>query len=327
MNRSRACNRYGGGGHSEQGWGRALVILVCAWVAAPAAARAVDLIPYDLEVCEIDEDEMQVRYRIGQAEEPSPSVMTFTLNQTVVDQFLATQIDPKTVWWWRPRPVGPPFCGLYPPPPGTCTGNCATCDIITYKGGKFVVTFTCSVNQFGCGCWPDQVLSNVKPKQMAAGNITVTIDLDVFSAVPESDESNNTISLMVDALAMSPCPTGACCAPDGACTGGTYQALCEAAGGKYGGDGSVCASAGCALLGACCTDFEGCVPLTSPGECECIEGMFLGAGVPCDADNDGIDDACVQGIPAASPRSLGLMAVLVSAAGMMIYRKRRPRAA
>jgi hypothetical protein len=83
-----------------------------------------------------------------------------------------------------------------------------------------------------------------------------------------------------------PCPpdvrVGACCFSDGSC-----QVLdadgCDAAGGDYRGDDTVCDPNPCmAATGACCID--GVCSVLSQTDCESAGGDYQGDNVPCESD-------------------------------------------
>ncbi|MHC5114922.1 MAG: M12 family metallo-peptidase, partial [Planctomycetota bacterium] len=85
----------------------------------------------------------------------------------------------------------------------------------------------------------------------------------------------------------SPCgspprPVGACCVGAN-CAADTPQSECEAAGGVFQGDGTVCAPDTCTpALGGCCIECT-CFS-TSPTNCAALGGTYAGDGVSCTAE-------------------------------------------
>ncbi|MEW5795209.1 MAG: hypothetical protein AB1772_02500 [Candidatus Zixiibacteriota bacterium] len=101
---------------------------------------------------------------------------------------------------------------------------------------------------------------------------------------------------------------GACCLPNGTCMV-TLQSLCQAAGGLYLGNGSVClgdsdgdgfddACEQPTKRGACCWSDGTCTVVTQ-AKCLTGGGVYQGDGVPCqgDLDGNGVDDACERPDP------------------------------
>jgi hypothetical protein len=75
-------------------------------------------------------------------------------------------------------------------------------------------------------------------------------------------------------------PTGACCLPDGSCQIELVDD-CNALGGSFQGDQSICQQVNCPQPpGACCFDTGGCLDLT-PANCTAAGGFFQGAGTLC----------------------------------------------
>lgn len=90
------------------------------------------------------------------------------------------------------------------------------------------------------------------------------------------------------------CPTGACCLPNGSCSGGITAAECQALGGNFKGAGTTCAGVSCPPpLGACCLASGGCL-LLSQADCGIIpSSSWAGPGTNClDGNSNGKADAC-----------------------------------
>ncbi len=79
-----------------------------------------------------------------------------------------------------------------------------------------------------------------------------------------------------------PGQTGACCAPDGACSLVT-EAACLASGGAYAGAGVSCFAADCPKAGACCLPDGSCMRLDEAGGADCIAmgGVYGGDDTNC----------------------------------------------
>jgi len=99
-----------------------------------------------------------------------------------------------------------------------------------------------------------------------------------------------------------PVATGACCLPSGRCVV-TTGARCDREGGRYAGDGTLCAAVVCAPapVGACCLPSGRC-EVTTARRCEEAGGRFAGVNTtcgevecrrpacPCDWNRDGVLD-------------------------------------
>ena len=90
---------------------------------------------------------------------------------------------------------------------------------------------------------------------------------DEFKGTPESPENWSLTTV------------GACCLPDGTCTGST-EAQCDAAGGLYQGDATDCAAADCPSVGACCFEDGTCTDGTE-AQCDTAGGAYQGDGTDC----------------------------------------------
>ncbi len=91
--------------------------------------------------------------------------------------------------------------------------------------------------------------------------------LTLFACIPTSTQAG--------------APTGACCSPTGVCLV-TTEAVCDAGGREYQGDGTTCDPNPCeALTGACCFPDFSCLILEID-ECAAAWGIFAGDGVPCE---------------------------------------------
>ena len=75
--------------------------------------------------------------------------------------------------------------------------------------------------------------------------------------------------------------TGACCMPNGGCSNDTSMADCEAVGGAYQGDDSICSNSDC--LGACCFGTV-CAADTTGSECDGLGGTWYGPITSCEID-------------------------------------------
>ncbi|MFQ5424101.1 MAG: hypothetical protein ACE5F9_08980, partial [Phycisphaerae bacterium] len=77
-----------------------------------------------------------------------------------------------------------------------------------------------------------------------------------------------------------PQPTGACCVASGTCTVDT-QANCNAAGGTYQGDGTVCTPNPCPQpTGACCVASGTCT-VDTQANCNAAGGAYMGDNTAC----------------------------------------------
>jgi hypothetical protein len=86
--------------------------------------------------------------------------------------------------------------------------------------------------------------------------------------------------------------TGACCLTDGNCLENQTLVDCQALGGAYQGDNSLCTPNPCAT-GACCLADTSCIEDISMGDCEAQGGEYQGDGSTCplnpfDITGDGI---------------------------------------
>jgi len=88
-------------------------------------------------------------------------------------------------------------------------------------------------------------------------------------------------------------PSGACCLPDGSCTGPVSPEACQAFGGNFQGNGSSCASVDCPdPIGACCFATGFCLALTE-ADCTMAGAAWKGPGTGCaDGNGNGTADAC-----------------------------------
>ncbi|MHC5005574.1 MAG: hypothetical protein ACYTJ0_20935, partial [Planctomycetota bacterium] len=80
------------------------------------------------------------------------------------------------------------------------------------------------------------------------------------------------------------CPIliGACCFPDGSCSGGELESDCTKAGGDFQGGGSDCKTTECPILiGACCFDDGSCTDGQLEDDCTTAGGDFQGGGSEC----------------------------------------------
>ena len=94
-------------------------------------------------------------------------------------------------------------------------------------------------------------------------------------------------------------PTGACCLPNGNCSGGVSPSACAALGGNYQGNGSICGSVSCPLpMGAACFPNGFCLLMTQ-ADAVASGASWQGMGTTCaDSNGNGTADACEsQGIP------------------------------
>ncbi|MGB3093420.1 MAG: FlgD immunoglobulin-like domain containing protein [Candidatus Zixiibacteriota bacterium] len=78
-------------------------------------------------------------------------------------------------------------------------------------------------------------------------------------------------------------PQGACCYPDGTCANEQYQAQCEAEGGTYMGDLTICVQVECEpqAQGACCYPDGSCVDDQYQAQCETDGGTYMGDLTSC----------------------------------------------
>jgi hypothetical protein len=105
-------------------------------------------------------------------------------------------------------------------------------------------------------------------------------------------------------------PVGACCLSDGTCDSRT-AAECQAAGGLFRGNGTVCSTANCpAPVGACCLSNGNCLSLRA-GDCSLIGGQWQGAGSACNGALCPIgaaclpDGSCIAGVTELEAEMLG----------------------
>ncbi len=86
-------------------------------------------------------------------------------------------------------------------------------------------------------------------------------------------------------------PKGACCLPDGACTGDQVSPdACAAQNGTFQGHGSTCAGSDCRIKGSCC--LAGACTEQASEDCSLAGGTYGGDHTTCGADTDG------DGVPA-----------------------------
>lgn len=88
-------------------------------------------------------------------------------------------------------------------------------------------------------------------------------------------------------------PKGACCLPNGTCTGDQVTpSACAAQNGVFQGNGSTCATSDCRIKGACCV--AGSCSAQTAGDCATAGGAYGGDNTTCtgDADTDGVPDSC-----------------------------------
>lgn len=294
----------------------------------PVRAFSIDLRPANLNFCAIDATSMEITYTIATDDVAGLEEVSFTTRIRIVDG-LGAIIDDDQNDKLGCLPVSRGFdCwDIDPIDEEDCDGGFCPCETIIIKGKKQVVTQDCFGFDDECDCVPNVKAAKPKNRPVASGPITVSIELDIFNAVAETDETDNLISLTINNSELFSCATGACCFLDGTCSGGMTQSGCETAGGRYLGDATVCGGGACPPLGACCTFCEDCVDLSTQEECECVNGIWHGAGSFClgDGNGNGIDDLCEQGIPAASDSWLAVLGVVILAAGAVVFR-RKPRA-
>jgi len=124
--------------------------------------------------------------------------------------------------------------------------------------------------------------------------------------------------------APNPCPqppTGACCdRAEGTCTVAT-QAACQTASGLYLGDATTC-DPNNPCLGACCLPDESCMPSTTATQCAGLSGYWRGAATECPPG------LCFDpAIPAVSDWGAALLLLLMSSAGILVFRSRSRRPA
>ena len=110
-------------------------------------------------------------------------------------------------------------------------------------------------------------------------------------------------------------PTGACCLPDGTCSGGLTEPECTwYCGGVYQGDGTTCDTVTCPPTGACCLPY-GSVVCQDWTEAACLDhgGTYYGDGSDCSegwcpfgACCDPYDGTCTEKTPAACTATGGV---------------------
>jgi hypothetical protein len=89
-------------------------------------------------------------------------------------------------------------------------------------------------------------------------------------------------------------PRGACCQPDGSCDDDVAEADCDAGGGRFQGDDTLCANVSCPQpTGACCLSNGNCLVLTE-ADCGQIPNSHWAGPVTNCADGNGNQtaDAC-----------------------------------
>lgn len=113
------------------------------------------------------------------------------------------------------------------------------------------------------------------PPQTAAGNYYLGIVL----TTPDARSDNNTVHV-VDVAPIQVLEIGACCQPDGHCLAEMTNPACQAAGGAYHGNGTVCTPNPCpGVQGACCS-FSGVCSLTTEIGCQ-GSGIYIGDFTTC----------------------------------------------
>ena len=85
-------------------------------------------------------------------------------------------------------------------------------------------------------------------------------------------------------------PNGACCNPDGICTDELNKEACDALGGVYLGDGTVCALEDCS--GACCYDSGACKTWETQELCESFDAHWQGPLTDCDTAGCNLGACC-----------------------------------
>ena len=94
-------------------------------------------------------------------------------------------------------------------------------------------------------------------------------------------------------------PTGACCLPNGSCSGGLSPSACAALGGNYQGNSTTCSGVSCPLpMGAACFPNGFCL-IMSEADAAASGAAWRGAGTTCaDGNGNGIADQCEsQSVP------------------------------
>ncbi len=82
-------------------------------------------------------------------------------------------------------------------------------------------------------------------------------------------------------------PKGACCLPNGTCTGDQVTpSACTSSGGTFQGNGSTCTTSDCRIKGACCVPGSGCSQHVS-SDCTTLGGSYEGDNTTCGGDDDG----------------------------------------
>ena len=96
------------------------------------------------------------------------------------------------------------------------------------------------------------------------------------------------ILLILNAFGDCPLPpppldrTGSCCLSDASCVGSLSASDCEASGGQFNGQGSICPTNLCQVdLGGCCLA-DGTCQQSSASDCINVGGSYRGADVSCD---------------------------------------------
>ncbi len=104
-----------------------------------------------------------------------------------------------------------------------------------------------------------------------------------FAALPGLCRPSGDWALSVTWTSLPCTPgVGACCLPDGSCSLDS-QANCEAAGGVFQGDGTVCEDVVCQPLPqACCFESTGACLNLDPGDCISAGGVPGGVGTTCE---------------------------------------------
>ena len=182
------------------------------------------------------------------------------------------------------------------------------------NGGEDLAWFVTPNDQQG---WPDEtgrVLIGQFSTRHGDG-IMGTVFLSGFSG-PEGDPFQEYLSF--ECLKDQEPPTGACCDDaTGTCTDGVTEADCLAAGERYGGDASDCATIDPPCeppTGACCLTDQTCVTHLSEADCTAQGGAFAGEGTAC---------FCGEPIPTVSQWGLSVMTVLLLAAAALVIARRR----
>lgn len=297
-------------------------------MSAPWAIAQPDFELVDLHVCRVPGGEMEITYEIGYTPdfEINPDSIDVDATISITGPSTPAPLDVQTHTLQKPLDVG--ACVGNPP----CNGACNPWTAIFYKNGNAIhvaiIQASCATTSATppCQCAvPDKIeLTKKKPEHDGADETyTITVTVDADNAHAESNEANNSMTVILPA-AGGMCQGGACCLSGVACVDGVFAFECADQFGSYQGDGSTCGGVSCPTTGACCLS-AGCTIATAT-DCFAVGGIYRGDGAPClgDGNTNGVDDACEDAIPTVSEWGLIIMTLLLLTAGTLVFRRQRP---